>query len=93
MQQFPIPARITGLKTAAEISELRDETAASDLADQHKATVEAYGGREVDYTKRHEQDSMALFYALGGIEHYLRTGGDPRVAVIIQTALNFAEQH
>lgn len=91
-----IPARITGIKTSDDLDAMRAEVAAGAVADRFKTAVETYSHRndamQIDPAGvNHRQDSLALFHALGGLEDYLRRGGDPAVAVIVQSALNFAE--
>ena len=91
---FTIPARITGVMSSAEMTALREEKSAGDIADQFRDSVVGdYTQRDVESGERHRQDSMALFYLLGGLEYYLREGGDPEVMKIAINALNFATSH
>ena len=87
-----IPARITDLKTADEMAALRNAAATDTVVEEFDTATVAYSHRSVPSDKRHEQDGAALFHTVGGIKEYLRSGGDPAVAVIVQTALNLAAE-
>jgi hypothetical protein len=74
---------------AAEMIDAEAEVAASAIKD----LVDAYGGRVIPYTQRYAQDSTALFYLLGGIEHYVREHGEitgSAMAQMVRDALAFA---
>ncbi len=86
-----IPARITGLMTSAEMGELRNAATAEAVADHYRdEVVGQYTDRDVPHAERKERDSMALYHLMGGLEYYLRTGGDPAVMKIVSEALDFA---
>lgn len=88
-----MPARITDIRTSTDMDTMRAEVAAGAVADQFKAAVDAFGNRTIDYDRRAEQSQTALYHMLGGMEEYLRRGGDPDVVTIVANALDFAASH
>lgn len=87
---FTTPARITDLKSAGEMTTLRDEAAAATVADRIDAAVNAYNHRGAGMHIHHQQDSSALFYLLGEIENHVRSGGNPALLTMVEKALAFA---
>lgn len=79
-----IAARITDIKTSDELAALRGEVAAGAVADQFKAAVDAYDSRSG------AQDSAVLRTVFTGVEDYLRNGGHPAMAAVIESALAVA---
>lgn len=85
-----VPARITAIETTADrtprpVTELDRQFA----ADRMDARTREHSHRRTGSVEfRHQQDSSALYHLLGGLEQHVRSGGDPRIATLVQAALD-----